>query len=631
MRITFRRTTLTTRSFLAVLLLAACIGALWAPGQSGASDFNTVVATVGVGTAPMNAAVSPDLQRVYVTNSQDDTVSVIDTDSNQVIGSPIAVGDGPYAAAVSPDGQVLYVTNTTDATVSVVDLASGTVVHTIAVDYWPTSVVFNAAGTKAYTVNQYGDSVSVIDVATSTVEHFAVMVGAHPTTAAINPAGTKLYVTNSNDNTVSVIDTASATVDATIGVGSYPFGISVSPDGTRAYASNFLGGSLSVINTSTNAVDGTISLGSRPKGVTVHPMGGYAYVTLQTTLGVVDLTQGSLLTTVAVGAGPSSVAINKSGYLGYVVNQTSANVSVVDVLPNPIISSVSPNHGDLAGGTSITISGSFLSTMTSVDVGGVSCPITSQPGASQIVCTTGAHGAGAVDVQVSSTQRSATASGAFTYEVPPTTTTTSTTTTSTTTTIPATTTTFNGDAPITPSDGKPLELPPGQGAMIGEDGSITPLNVEQTGPRSISVGITTIGMELSGDGVEGSTLALSAGGEATTSGYGFAPGTEVTLFSFSTPQKLGVTTVLGDGTFRTVVPIPTDLSVGDHTIQAQGTGSDGGRRALLAGVRVGGLAATGSFLTTPLTIAGGVLFLLGMVVLSRRFRRGISLSERTSE
>ncbi|MEU6067463.1 hypothetical protein ABZ864_23995 [Streptomyces sp. NPDC047082] len=36
----------------------------------------------------------------YVTNARDDTVSVIDTRTNQVIGTPISVGNNPIGVAI---------------------------------------------------------------------------------------------------------------------------------------------------------------------------------------------------------------------------------------------------------------------------------------------------------------------------------------------------------------------------------------------------------------------------------------------------------------------------------------------------------------------------------------------------
>ena len=47
-------------------------------------------------------------------------MTVIDTATNQVIGSPIAVGSGPFDLAITPNGGNVYVSNTFGNSVSVI-------------------------------------------------------------------------------------------------------------------------------------------------------------------------------------------------------------------------------------------------------------------------------------------------------------------------------------------------------------------------------------------------------------------------------------------------------------------------------------------------------------------------------
>lgn len=97
---------------------------------------NTVVATITVGTQPAGVAITPDGSLAYVTNyntlylapgfnaltAGPGTVSIIDTETNQVISPTISVGLSPSAIAISPDGDYAYVTNYTSDTVSVIPL-----------------------------------------------------------------------------------------------------------------------------------------------------------------------------------------------------------------------------------------------------------------------------------------------------------------------------------------------------------------------------------------------------------------------------------------------------------------------------------------------------------------------------
>ncbi|MGH6812854.1 MAG: YncE family protein, partial [Methylocella sp.] len=90
---------------------------------------NKVVGTpITVGILPKGVAVTPDGKHAYVTNGGSNTVSVIATASNTVVGTPITVGDEPLGVAITPDGTHAYVVNLNN--VSVIATASNTVVGT---------------------------------------------------------------------------------------------------------------------------------------------------------------------------------------------------------------------------------------------------------------------------------------------------------------------------------------------------------------------------------------------------------------------------------------------------------------------------------------------------------------------
>jgi YVTN family beta-propeller protein len=145
-------------------------------------------------------------QNAYITNLGSDTVSVIDTATNTVTAT-IPVGEEPRGAAVSPDGSTVYITNTVDGTVSVID--------TIPVGSLPLGVAVTPDGSKVYVANIGDNNVSVIAAATNTVTA-TIPVGGDPNGVVLSPDGSTVYVANLRSGTVSVIDTASNTVVDTI-------------------------------------------------------------------------------------------------------------------------------------------------------------------------------------------------------------------------------------------------------------------------------------------------------------------------------------------------------------------------------------------------------------------------------
>jgi YVTN family beta-propeller protein len=83
---------------------------------------------VALSLACLLAPASAGAQNAYITNADSGTVSVINTATNTVVGSPITVGNLPQGVAVTPDGSKVYVANSNDGTVSVIATATNTVV-----------------------------------------------------------------------------------------------------------------------------------------------------------------------------------------------------------------------------------------------------------------------------------------------------------------------------------------------------------------------------------------------------------------------------------------------------------------------------------------------------------------------
>ncbi len=84
-------------------------------------------------------------------------------------------------------------------------------------------------------------------------------------------------------------------------------------------------------------------------------------------------------------------------------------------VPEPSVTTVSPNSGPTTGGTSITINGSNFTGATAVTFGGTAAASFTVLSANQITATTPAHAAGLVNVVVTTPSGTGTASNAFTF------------------------------------------------------------------------------------------------------------------------------------------------------------------------------------------------------------------------
>jgi YVTN family beta-propeller protein len=230
------------------------------------------VAEIEVGHHP--AHVVPDLngERVFVTDSETNIVSVIDLDSQEVVKT-VATGRYPHGLRLSPDGRELFVANVEDGSVSVIDVASLTEAQRIPVGKTPVQVGFTPDGSRVYVSLRDEDAVAVIDRSSRRVTT-KIPVGRRPIQVYVTPDGRSVYVANQGsdedpDNRVSIIDAASNQVTETLTVGAGAHGVAISRDGRFAYVTNIKENSVSVIDTTTQTVVQTVPVGRGPNGIAV--------------------------------------------------------------------------------------------------------------------------------------------------------------------------------------------------------------------------------------------------------------------------------------------------------------------------------------------------------------------------
>ena len=348
---------------------------------------NTVVATIPVGIIPGPLTFKPDGTRAYVGDNisgPNAGVAVIDTASDTVI-TQVPVGNQPFSLATTPDGSRLYSANFVGGSVSVIDTATNTVTATLSGGGMrtPTSLAVAPDGSRVYMVDFNANRLFVIDTATNTVT--AGLGGlAGPEGVSITPDGAHLYIADAANNTVTVVETATLTITATIPVGRAP--VSTLVDGTTAYVVNDGSNNVSVIDTTTNTVTGTIAVGAAPFGIaqqavlvvppivtglspTHGPEVGGTTVTitgshLTGATGVLFGTTPATGVTVVNDTTITAIApAHEDGTVDVTVT-TGAGTSATAAAdrytydePAPAITGLTPASGTLAGGTTVTITG----------------------------------------------------------------------------------------------------------------------------------------------------------------------------------------------------------------------------------------------------------------------------------
>lgn len=229
------------------------------------------IADIAVGKHPAHVIADQQGKRAFVTNSGDDTVTVVDLDQNKVVGT-IATGDYPHGLRMSPDGREIYVANVEGGSLSVIDVERLVEAARIPVGKAPVQVGFAPDGSRVYASLRDENRVVVVDTATRVVID-RIAVGPSPIQVHATSDGRFVYVANQGTeaepaDTVSVIEVATGSVIDTIRTGKGAHGVAVSDDGARVFVTNTVEGTVSVIDTATNKVTNAFTVGSGPNGVT---------------------------------------------------------------------------------------------------------------------------------------------------------------------------------------------------------------------------------------------------------------------------------------------------------------------------------------------------------------------------
>lgn len=225
---------------------------------------NTVVTRIVLpSSGAQRIAFTPDGKRAYVAAGLG--VFVFDAHTYALLttisGSELTFRLG---MAFTADGRRLYVSQPNLDSITVIDAKSNTVTGTL--------MLPAQSDPRGITLSHKGDRIYVANAGTATVSVFStfdnhpiasIPVGSSPIEIALTPGDDRAYVTDGGDNTVAIIDTASNSVVNTIAVVDAE-AIAITQDGTRAYITNGFDATVSVVDLALNQITSTISVVNLP-------------------------------------------------------------------------------------------------------------------------------------------------------------------------------------------------------------------------------------------------------------------------------------------------------------------------------------------------------------------------------
>ena len=380
-----------------------CIIAYIGGGKTGA-----IAITNSNGTSTSSASFTDNGEftaYAYIPNGVDGTVSVINTNTNDVITTIHGISGNPSGVTISPDKSKVYVA--TGVGIYVINTTNNTIIKRINATGGSVGIAISSDGKSLYSSN--GAFCTVLNIARDSVIakiHYATnadgnAIGNGGLDVAITSDGKTVYAIYNVDTSLNgsmyysylaVINTSSNNVIAKVPLGSYKYmneSLIISPDGSKVYAAT---GSVSVINSATNSI--VASFNGIGNSICINPGGTKVYVG-GSKVRLINTTTESLIDSLpfssenGIGMSPDGtrlylITTENPGVINSVNTTTKAIIASISVgsspqpagnfigyVPTacpPSIASFNPTTATT--GITVTIIGTSLSGTTSVSFGG---------------------------------------------------------------------------------------------------------------------------------------------------------------------------------------------------------------------------------------------------------------------
>ena len=311
-------------------------------------------------------------ERLYVSNEDDGTVTVLDTDRGAAIAT-IAVGKRPRGLALSPDGAHLYVPvsglpkcpppitdeecarlpRDRDADgIAIVDTRALSRIGLLHGVSDPERVAVSRDGRRLYVSEEDAARLAVLDAVHDRVLA-TVPVGREPEGVRVSPNGRWVLVTSEEDNRVTVVDTKSNAVVGKAAVGQRPRDIAVTADSRLAYVSGESDASVWRMSLPSGTHAGELLKlrpQARPMGVALDAARGRLYVSTGrgASVAVISLAGPSLVGEVATGGRPWGISLGEGGRRLYSADGPSGEVAIVETEGLSVVTKIKVGKGPWA-------------------------------------------------------------------------------------------------------------------------------------------------------------------------------------------------------------------------------------------------------------------------------------------
>ena len=290
----------------------------------------------------MSTSILAATGRIFVSNEHDDTVSVIDSQTNEVIGV-IPVGKRPRGVGMSPSGNELYVAVSGDNAIAVIDPITLKVTRTFASGDDPEAFSVHQNG-NIYISNEEDAKASVFVPGTGELVA-EIDVGIEPEGVAISPDGKRVVITSESSNMLHIIKIPEHEIERNILVGARPRSAAFSRDSKVIFSTSEISGEVKKYDVASGEQLGTVALGNakaKPKDIVISLDGERLFVAggRANRVYVLDAQTLKILKAIRVGKRVWGLALSANGERLYSTDGVDHQVSVIDTLSDAVIQTI---------------------------------------------------------------------------------------------------------------------------------------------------------------------------------------------------------------------------------------------------------------------------------------------------
>lgn len=225
---------------------------------------NQLLKKIEVGKKPSSIEFTPNNRYALVTNTESNSISVIDTENYTVLQS-IPTGKGPKGFCISKNGNYGYVANTKDNTVAVIDILNSRTIKKIKVGKHPIDTAVTYDGKSMFVTLDKEKAIAKVDLVTEKVRK--IELEGEPTSMYIQPGDKYVFapIKSEEIDRLLKINIDTKEIEERLEIGKGHHNIDGSSDNKFIYVTNSDENTVSIIDKEENGTISRLNVDKGPK------------------------------------------------------------------------------------------------------------------------------------------------------------------------------------------------------------------------------------------------------------------------------------------------------------------------------------------------------------------------------